>query len=133
MKLIELLKMTNWEAIEMKAFKLGYKKDELNKLKKTWEELLITKFKENKNLMLIKMDVAGYDLGVHENIYIYGLEKGNEIDDIDLSFYKKNEWLGFVISKKTLFMLSKEEILLFCMREMSLWDIERENNLEKIG
>lgn len=127
LKLYELLEQVSEEVLVYVGQTLAFDTVELENCLSVYREArgMVPFFDEEGIKIKLEVDFEIYDLMV--------VGKTNFEDCVDLAFNNWENWLGFSVEGDTLMMWGSEIVLLYVLREMSLWGSSHVDVLTNIG
>ena len=123
----ELLEQVSEDVLVYVAQSLSFDGEELTRCLKVYRELgeIVPFYNEEGMKIKLEVDFEIYDLMV--------VGQTNFEDCVDLAFNNWESWLGFSIEGDTLLMWGSEIVLLYVLREMSVWGSSHVDVLTNIG
>ena len=127
LRLYELLDLVSEEVLVFVGQTLAFDSTELDSCLSVYREVrgLVPFFDDEGVKIKLEVDFEIYDLMV--------VGETNFEDCVDLAFNNWENWLGFSVEGDTLMMWGSEIVLLYVLREMSLWGSSHVDVLTNIG
>lgn len=127
LRLYELLDLVSEEVLVFVGQTLAFDSTELDRCLSVYREVrgLVPFFDDEGVKIKLEVDFEIYDLMV--------VGETNFEDCVDLAFNNWENWLGFSVEGDTLMMWGSEIVLLYVLREMSLWGSSHVDVLTNIG